>query len=61
MRMGNYFRPCGVGGDEMAVKQPRLGIRHPTVIPTNLRRDETTGDAEERADAVTAGESADGE
>ena len=34
MRMGNFFSVGPERSGEMAAKRPRLGIDHPTVIPT---------------------------
>lgn len=40
MRMGNLLRLPAVVATEMAATQPQLGMRHLTVIPTNLRRND---------------------
>jgi len=46
------FSPCvGYVETSMAAKQPRLGLQHPTVVPTNFTpADEAAEDADEASD-----------
>ena len=39
MLMGNYLGAGGVRVPVMAIEQPRLGVNHPTVVPTNADAD----------------------
>jgi hypothetical protein len=40
MRMGNYLCAGSVLSNVMSAKRPRLGVNHPTVVPTNFEPNE---------------------
>jgi hypothetical protein len=56
MRMGNLLPRRGEGTNVMEAERPRLGMRHPTVVPTNFDPAEA-----ERVVAATAEDSRPGE
>lgn len=56
MRMGNYLAVRAEVRTEMAAKNPRLGVAHPTVVPTNHRQrdtEETPTDESDESDRGT--------
>ena len=54
MRMGNLLGVGSLSWDVMSQAQPRLGVQHPTVVPTNFESaPESEGEPEE-ADGESA-------
>ena len=51
MLMGNLLDDGGVLRGVMSSAQPRLGVRHPTVVPANF---ESPAEAEANADGETS-------
>ena len=44
MRMGNFMCPRRIVGIVMVATEPRFGIRHLTVVPTNFERSDQSAD-----------------
>ncbi len=44
MRMGNFFSSNRLASVEMSTKQPRLGVAHVTVVPTNFEMPDSVPD-----------------
>ncbi|MFB6154987.1 MAG: hypothetical protein ABEJ22_03765 [Haloferacaceae archaeon] len=52
--MGNYLCVRRVFSNVMSAKRPRLGVDHPTVVPTNFEPTERTDRPETERDAGSA-------